>query len=110
MSRAKPSALKSKSRDVLTFAGVPYTLVVESQVVMPSLIWNWDYFSVDNIYGVSRVQCYAAQKSEGTPGHWDSYRFAELFIGGIAGQPAMLYFAGRPKSDQLRRTRPRGLA
>jgi hypothetical protein len=54
-----------------------HSLIVESQVVTPTL--SRDYFSVDNKLRVSCVQWYGEQKSEGTPGRWDSYSFAEAF-------------------------------
>ncbi len=50
-----------------------HSLIVESQVVTPT--FSWDYFSVDNKIRVSCVQWSGEQKSEGNPGHWDSYRF-----------------------------------
>ena len=56
-----------------------HSLIVESQVVTPTL--NKDYFCVDNKIRVSCVQWSGEQKSEGNPGHWDSYRFDQPHTG-----------------------------
>jgi hypothetical protein len=53
------------------------SLIVESKVVTSTP--SRDYFRVDNKLRVSCVQWCGEQKSEGTPGRWDSYSFAETF-------------------------------
>jgi hypothetical protein len=69
-----------------------HSLSIESQVFTPTL--NWAYSGVDNKFRVSCVQWYGEQKSEGTPGHWDSYCFAETFAGSNPVGVAVLYFGG----------------
>jgi hypothetical protein len=80
-------------REVLTGALPPWLpfhgLIVESQVVTPTL--NWDYFIDDTRIGVSCVQGYVEAEPEGTPAHWDSYSFAEPFAGSNAAGVAVLY-------------------
>src|SRR6267143_3005312 len=69
-----------------------HSLTIESQVFTAPL--NRGYSGVDNKFRVSCVQWYGEQKSEGTPGHWDSYCFAESFTGCNATVVAVLYFSG----------------
>jgi hypothetical protein len=69
-----------------------HSLTIESQVFTPTL--NWDYSGVDNKFRVSCVQWYGEQKSEGTPGQWDSYCFAETFARSNPVGAAVLYFQG----------------
>jgi len=67
-----------------------HSLVVESQVVMSTL--HGDDSRGYNKLRVSCVQWSGEQKSEGTPGHWDSNSFAETFAVSNAVGAAVLYF------------------
>ena len=69
-----------------------HSLTIESQVFTAPL--NRGYSGVDNKFRVSCVQWYGEQKSEGTPGHWDSYCFAETLAGSNPVGRAVLYFGG----------------
>jgi len=85
--QAKREVLTAFSEHLL-FPG----LAIESQAVMPTL--NRDYSSVDNSFRVSCVQWCGEQKSEGTPGLWDSYCLADSIAISNPVELAVLYFGG----------------
>jgi hypothetical protein len=67
-------------------------LLLESPALTPTL--KGVFGSINNKFRVSYVQWYGAQKSEGTPGHRDSYCLAEPLAASNSVGVAVLYFWG----------------